>query len=277
MGNSCSNNCNPEISVKNTIIQNDIIIDDFIKKFYITKLNIEDVDKAIRSIITSLTQTNKSFSKKESNKQIEQFFSIITNQNNYSDKRFFNESINYEKIYYNLLLNITNANYQYFKHLGLLLIPLSFSSNHIIKAHFISSYIIDYFGLSVNDLYDCLRHIVEINTDYLYQAFNSYLADNQNKNYFKIFSISRKEKYIQEYIKIFCGIYNDFLSQLGKIEKVDELIYYVNKDFKTKDESLIKKALNMAFNSFFERNIQCIDGKFIRESILEDYFKENKL
>ena len=144
---------------KNIIIQNDIRIDDIISNILFTKLETKETDALIRNIISPNNHINVNL--------LENLIDEVCDSKKFEDERYFSKDFNYSALYKHFILNIIGNKFEYIKLLGLLILPYSYSITTVDKANAISKYIIDYYGCSINSFYSCMRHIIEMNTDFL--------------------------------------------------------------------------------------------------------------
>lgn len=249
-GLSCSG------SVKEIVIMNDLKIDDIIKTFAITRSTISDIDEQIRKHVHLDYKQINHF-------EFEVFLAKICSQEINTE---------YSGYFKKWLLNVIGSKFEFSYLLGLILLPLVTNFNsRASKSNIISKYIIDFFGNTKNSLFVAIRYMVEINTDHIYKVLRPLLLKGDESIYFEIWSINRKNRFIQNALVEFKRIYAN---------KIDE--YYQNIDQDSQDcektrEKNTSAAIEQSIFMFFERNLRYLDGVEIRNNLIRDYYNDNKI
>lgn len=237
---------------KDLIISNDLLIDDIMKHFVITRHNITQIDDQIRQILCA---------NKDSRMELLKVFldDICDKETMYDYSPYFKKWI----------INVVGLYCQFGYLLGLIILPLVCNfENRNKKSSIIANYILDFIGKSKASMYISVRYIIEINTDHIYFVLKSLLIRGNNSIYFKIWSIARKERFMSTVLSEFKRLYNHNYSELRKICDFDNL---ENEAFSSRNMEL---AIEQSIFEFIDSKMSCLEGNEIRNSLIRDYFEE---
>lgn len=243
--------CSCNTNIKEIILSNDMKIDDAMQNFTIRHLQIDELDSQIREIIKpTQVKYNHDLVLGLINRICET--EIVMDYSNYFRK---------------WVLNIIGPNYEYSYLLGLILFPLV-SNYHSKSSHsyYFTKYVFDYFGTTKNSLSIVIRHIIEINTDYMYNVLRPILERNDDSAYFNLWSINRKNSLIDKLMNPYRKLYNANLDELNKLDTFD----HRSEDFALKSS----EARQRSMFQYFERYISSLNGTQIRNCLIRDYFNE---
>lgn len=239
-------------NTKDLIISNDLRIDDIMKHLMITRQTITEIDSQIRKILTSKASSRMDL--------LNDFLEGICNMESMGE---------YASYFIKWVKNVVGFQFQFRTLLGLIILPLVNNfENRDKKAVILSNYIFDFIGKSRSSMYITVRYIIEINTDHIYFVLKRMLQISDNSTYLKIWSISRKERFMSKILLEFKSLFNHNYEELRKICNFDKIECEA---VSSQNEDL---AVKQSIAQFIDTKMSCLEGSDIRNCLIRDYFEE---